>query len=164
MANMHKEASYFLLENYVYIFGGYNIAAKTGQKLMSRYDVTNDVWQTVGQMSNGMTGVGCCMVDLPWFVLESEQSSPHVYEDQQQQSFDRSIPFLVAEKIRSTMKAEEDLYENEDSDNIDVNSDDDNNDLDDDEDENSQSNNINSNRRNQIDTNIIAVKGEQNDL
>lgn len=104
------------------------------------------------------------MVDLPWFVLESEQSSPHVYEDQQQQSFDRSIPFLVAEKIRSTMKAEEDLYENEDSDNIDVNSDDDNNDLDDDEDENSQSNNINSNRINQIDNNIIAVKREHSDL
>lgn len=75
IVNLHKEASHFLLGQYVYIFGGYNIAAKTGQKLMSRYDAVNDLWQTMGQFSSGMTGVGCCMLDLPWYVLDSTNQS-----------------------------------------------------------------------------------------
>lgn len=74
MTNLHKEASHFLLGQHVYIFGGYNIAAKTGQKLMSRYDTVNDLWQTIGQLPSGMTGVGCCVLDLPWFLLDPNQS------------------------------------------------------------------------------------------
>lgn len=74
LTNVHKEASHFLAGKYVYIFGGYNITAKTGQKLMSRYDTVNDLWQTVGQLANGMTGVGCCVLDVPWFLLENEPS------------------------------------------------------------------------------------------
>lgn len=71
LVNLHKEASLFCMGQFVYIFGGYNIATKTGQKLMSRYDTVNDVWQTIGQVSSGMTGVGCCLLDLPWFLIDS---------------------------------------------------------------------------------------------
>ena len=70
MTNMHKEANCFSVHHYVYVFGGYNIVAKTGQKLVSRYDVASDVWLTVGQLPNGMTGVGTCVLDLPWYVIE----------------------------------------------------------------------------------------------
>lgn len=78
MINLHKEASCFKINNYVYIVGGYNIQAKTGQKLISRYDYSNDQWQTVGQMQSGMTGFGCCQINLPWYVLEENESQTSV--------------------------------------------------------------------------------------
>lgn len=78
MINLHKEASHFRLGSYVYIFGGYNIATKTGQKLMSRYDIVNDLWHTIGQVSSGMTGVGCCTLDLPWYMFENDECNEAV--------------------------------------------------------------------------------------
>lgn len=73
MTNLHKEASCFRMNNFVYIFGGYNLATKTGQKLISKYDFVNDLWYTVGQLPTGMTGLGCCLLDLPWYLVETKE-------------------------------------------------------------------------------------------
>lgn len=70
--NLHKEACCFKLDGHIYIMGGYNIQSKSGQKLISRYDYKNDLWQTVGQVPVGMTGVGCCLLDVPWHVYDNE--------------------------------------------------------------------------------------------
>lgn len=71
--NLHKEASYFKQGSFVYVLGGYNIQAKTGQKMVSRYDYVNDQWQTVGQLPAGLTGVGCCSIDVPSYVFDQEK-------------------------------------------------------------------------------------------
>jgi hypothetical protein len=68
--NLHKEATCFKLSNYIYVIGGYNIQAKTGQKCISRYDFLNDHWQTIAQLPNGMTGLGSCLIDLPWYEFQ----------------------------------------------------------------------------------------------
>lgn len=72
MINLHKEATAICINNYICILGGYNIAAKTGQKLVSKYDYLNDEWHTAGQLTSGMTGVGCAIVDLPWYIVQKE--------------------------------------------------------------------------------------------
>ena len=74
MINLHKEAQCFTLNNYIYILGGYNIQAKTGQKLITRYDYINDAWNTVGQLTNGMTGMGACIIELPWHVFDDQDT------------------------------------------------------------------------------------------
>jgi N-acetylneuraminic acid mutarotase len=72
MMNFHKEANCLQLNNFVYILGGYNIQTKTGQKIISRYDYSKDIWHTYGQhLPAGMTGMGCCLIQLPWFLLNS---------------------------------------------------------------------------------------------
>jgi hypothetical protein len=70
MINLHKEASCIISvsnrnASIIYIFGGYNVETKTGQKLISQYDCEKDEWSTVGQLSHGMTGVSSCILDLP---------------------------------------------------------------------------------------------------
>lgn len=70
MLNLHKEASCIISvtntnASIIYIFGGYNVETKTGQKLISQYDCDKDEWSTVGQLSHGMTGVSSCILDLP---------------------------------------------------------------------------------------------------
>lgn len=67
--NLHKEASCVRYFNYIYIIGGYNIQAKCGQKVVSRYDYINDKWENFGQFSIGQTGFGCCLIDLPAYLL-----------------------------------------------------------------------------------------------
>lgn len=76
MINMHKEAQCIHLNNYIYILGGYNIQNKTGQKLISKYDYLNDLWQTfVYHLPSGMTGMGCCLIELPNYLFDSKNSS-----------------------------------------------------------------------------------------
>ena len=75
MINLHKEASCFTFNSHIYILGGYNIQLKTGQKLVTKYDPENDSWLTVGQLNNGMTGVGACVLDLPWHVFDENATS-----------------------------------------------------------------------------------------
>ncbi|RNA26033.1 kelch 9 [Brachionus plicatilis] len=74
MVNLHKEASAVHINRSVYIFGGYNIAAKTGQKLVSRYDLESGEWHTAGQLAAGMTGVGCVVIDLPWYLVHKQEA------------------------------------------------------------------------------------------
>lgn len=76
MVNLHKEANCVHINNYVYILGGYNIQTKTGQKLISRYDYANDLWHTfMHHLPAGMTGMGCCLIDLPYYLLNSSGQS-----------------------------------------------------------------------------------------
>ena len=76
MLNLHKEANCIHLNNFVYILGGYNIQTKTGQKIISRYDYSKDMWHTYGQnLPAGMTGMGCCLIELPWFLLNTTDQS-----------------------------------------------------------------------------------------
>ena len=72
MPHLHKEASCFSLNNFVYVLGGYNIQAKTGQRLISRYDYIKDVWETSGhcELPAGMTGMGLVIIDIPWFMFK----------------------------------------------------------------------------------------------
>lgn len=73
MINLHKEASAIqVTDSSICIVGGYNIATKTGQKLVSRYNFVSDEWHTVGQLASGMTGVGCAILDLPWHIVHKE--------------------------------------------------------------------------------------------
>ncbi|CAF0871367.1 unnamed protein product [Brachionus calyciflorus] len=110
MVNLHKEASCLKLNNYIYIFGGYNIQAKSGQKLISKYDFMNDTWHTVGHLSNGMTGFGCVSMDLPWFLIDKDKD----YEN----NFNKKLNHLVDD----TSDEEED---DDDDDEFESNSDED---------------------------------------
>jgi len=75
MPNLHKEASCFSLNNFVYVLGGYNIQAKTGQRFISRYDYVKDVWETSGhcELPAGMTGMGLVIIDIPWFMFKDSR-------------------------------------------------------------------------------------------
>ncbi len=76
IVNLHKEANCIHLNNFVYVLGGYNIQAKTGQKLISRYDYTNDVWHTFAHsLPAGMTGMGCVLIDLPYYLLNNNTNN-----------------------------------------------------------------------------------------
>lgn len=68
MSISHKEASCVLYKNSVFVLGGYNVQTKTGQKMVSRYDLTTDTWETLGALPRSMTGVGHCVMKLPWYL------------------------------------------------------------------------------------------------
>lgn len=72
LSNLHKEASCVKYLNSIYIIGGYNIQAKSGQKITSRYDYVNDTWENIGQLNAGQTGVGCCVIDLPSYLVNND--------------------------------------------------------------------------------------------
>ena len=74
LSNLHKEASCIKYLNFIYIIGGYNIQAKCGQKFISRYDYANDCWENAGQLQNGQTGIGCCVIDLPSYLVLNDNS------------------------------------------------------------------------------------------
>ena len=68
----HKEASCVLYQNSVYVLGGYNVQTKTGQKTVSKYDLSTGTWETLGALTQSMTGVGYVVVSMPaYFVPES---------------------------------------------------------------------------------------------
>jgi N-acetylneuraminic acid mutarotase len=90
--NMHKEAACVKCDTHAFIIGGYNMHAKTGQRFISKYEFATDAWSTAGQMPSGMTGMGVCMLDLPWFVtLDGEEKSgddgAHTAADAANESF-----------------------------------------------------------------------------
>jgi N-acetylneuraminic acid mutarotase len=69
MDNFHKEASCLVKDDrFVFVFGGYNIHAKMGQKLVSKYDTKTDTWTTVGQFQYALTGSSVVMLDFPYFI------------------------------------------------------------------------------------------------
>jgi len=82
MLNLHKEASCFKMNDYIYVIGGYNILTKTGQRMISRYDFSNDVWDSMvqNQLPSGVTGMGLAVIDLPWFALNETSSTLGVFE------------------------------------------------------------------------------------
>lgn len=61
----HKEASCVVYNDQIYVLGGYNVQTKTGQKLVSRYDIYTGIWETVGALPRSLTGVGYCTLKLP---------------------------------------------------------------------------------------------------
>ena len=61
----HKEASCVLYQDHVYVLGGYNVQTKTGQKMVSKYDLVTGTWETLGALPQSMTGVGYCVLKLP---------------------------------------------------------------------------------------------------
>jgi hypothetical protein len=79
--NMHKEAACVKCDAHAFIIGGYNMHAKTGQRLISRYEFATDTWSTIGQMPSGMTGMGVCLIDLPWFSMSDEEEKSGGYLD-----------------------------------------------------------------------------------
>lgn len=68
----HKEASCVVYNDQIYVLGGYNVQTKTGQKLVSRYDVYSGIWETIGGLPRSLTGVGYCTLQLPTFNLEED--------------------------------------------------------------------------------------------
>ncbi|ESO86873.1 hypothetical protein LOTGIDRAFT_194758, partial [Lottia gigantea] len=56
----HKEASCVVYNDQIYVLGGYNVQTKTGQKLVSKYDIYTGIWETVGALPRSLTGVGYC--------------------------------------------------------------------------------------------------------
>lgn len=67
----HKEASCVVYNDQIYVLGGYNVQTKTGQKLVSRFDVYTGIWETIGGLPRSLTGVGYCTLQLPTFNIES---------------------------------------------------------------------------------------------
>lgn len=65
LLNLHKEASFFTSENFIYIIGGFNVQAKCGQKLVSRYDFKKDLWENVSHLAIAQTGCSYVTIDLP---------------------------------------------------------------------------------------------------
>ncbi|CAH1792182.1 unnamed protein product [Owenia fusiformis] len=63
----HKEASCVVYGDHIYVLGGYNVQTKTGQKMVSRYDIFTQTWETVGALSQSMTGVGYCTLKVPMY-------------------------------------------------------------------------------------------------
>ena len=63
----HKEASYVLYEDamYICILGGYNVQTKSGQKMISKYDLVTGRWETIGNLPVSMTGTNYCFLYLP---------------------------------------------------------------------------------------------------
>lgn len=68
----HKEASCVVYNDQIYVLGGYNVQTKTGQKLVSRYDVYSGIWETVGGLPRSLTGVGYCTLKLPTFNVDDD--------------------------------------------------------------------------------------------
>lgn len=68
----HKEASCVVYNDQIYVLGGYNVQTKTGQKLVSRYDVYSGIWETIGGLPRSLTGVGYCTLQLPTFNLDDD--------------------------------------------------------------------------------------------
>jgi kelch-like protein 9/13 len=66
----HKEASCVLYQDHVYVLGGYNVQTKTGQKMVSRYDLYSGTWETLGALPQSKTGVGYCVLKLPSYSVE----------------------------------------------------------------------------------------------
>jgi kelch-like protein 9/13 len=67
LISLHKEASCVKYYDFIFVLGGYNLESKCGQRLVSRYDYKNDSWDSFGQLTSGQTGVGYCILDLPWY-------------------------------------------------------------------------------------------------
>ena len=63
----HKEASCVVYQDHIYVLGGYNVQTKTGQKMVSRYDLCSGTWETLGALPQSMTGVGYCTLKLPGY-------------------------------------------------------------------------------------------------
>lgn len=61
----HKEASCIVYQEQIYVLGGYNVQTKTGQKMVSRYDIYTGTWETIGSLPQSKTGVGVCVLRLP---------------------------------------------------------------------------------------------------
>ena len=68
----HKEASCVVYQEHVYVLGGYNVQTKTGQKMVSRYDLYSGTWETLGALPQSKTGVGYCVLKLPSYAIESD--------------------------------------------------------------------------------------------
>ncbi|XP_013394379.1 kelch-like protein 13 [Lingula anatina] len=68
MSISHKEASCVVFQNSIFVLGGYNVQTKTGQKMVSKYDLTMGTWETLGALPRSMTGVGHCVLKLPWYL------------------------------------------------------------------------------------------------
>lgn len=68
----HKEASCVVYHDQIYVLGGYNVQTKTGQKLVSRYDVYSGIWETIGGLPRSLTGVGYCTLQLPTFNMDDD--------------------------------------------------------------------------------------------
>lgn len=68
----HKEASCVVYNDQIYVLGGYNVQTKTGQKLVSRYDLSTGIWETVGALPRSLTGVGYCTLMLPSYNIDDE--------------------------------------------------------------------------------------------
>lgn len=111
--NLHKEATCFKLSNFIYVIGGYNIQAKTGQKCISRYDFLNDNWQTIAQLPNGMTGMGSCLIDLPWYEFQ-----PIANQNEGTMAFQRadSIRSIAQQQQQQQQGTLKDYDEDEDED------------------------------------------------
>ena len=78
----HKEASCVLYQNSVFVLGGYNVQTKTGQKMVSKYDLSTGTWETLGALSQSMTGVGYTVVRMPaYYVPESMLSAASTARD-----------------------------------------------------------------------------------
>ncbi|XP_074646998.1 kelch-like protein 9 [Tubulanus polymorphus] len=54
----HKEASCVVYNDSIYVVGGYNVQTKTGQKMVSRFDLQSGTWEAIGELPQSMTGVG----------------------------------------------------------------------------------------------------------
>ena len=65
----HKEATCVLFQEHVFVLGGYNVQTKTGQKMVSKYDLSTGTWETMGSLSQSMTGVGYAVVKMPTYCL-----------------------------------------------------------------------------------------------
>lgn len=65
----HKEASCVMYQDSVYVLGGYNVQTKTGQKMVSKYDLVTGTWETLGALPQSMTGVAYCVLNLPSYSL-----------------------------------------------------------------------------------------------
>ena len=61
----HKEASCVLYQDCICVLGGYNVQTKSGQKMVSKFDLVTGTWETVGALPQSMTGVGYCVLKLP---------------------------------------------------------------------------------------------------
>ena len=79
MHNVHKEAACFQVELpsdgagrlIICLVSGYDMRARSGQRLVSCYEPAADKWHTLGaQLPCGMTGLACCRLQLPWHTLE----------------------------------------------------------------------------------------------
>ncbi|XP_046571173.1 LOW QUALITY PROTEIN: kelch-like protein 9 [Haliotis rubra] len=66
----HKEASCVVYNDQIYVLGGYNVQTKTGQKLVSKYDIYTGIWETVGALPRSLTGVGYCTLQLPSYNVD----------------------------------------------------------------------------------------------
>lgn len=71
----HKEASCVVYSGQIYVLGGYNVQTKTGQKLVSRYDIITGIWETVGALPRSLTGVGYCTLKLPSYNMDADNES-----------------------------------------------------------------------------------------